>query len=150
MSEAPIIHVADGLVEYLGHELTLSSYPQLSGLALNVFDDPETTQYPLLDIHPVNEELVQQPDGSMAEVAIGSFEFVIQIEAAQYLTAVRKAFRYADELRRALNSPRAAQYAGVYWVRRGQVFQAEPDKERGRVLVSLQGRIQAKYSIEAR
>lgn len=150
MSDAPIIQVVDGLLDYLKHPATLASFPDLAGLALNAFDDPEQTQYPLLDIHPVDEEPIQDTNGSIAEAAIGFFDFVIQVEAAQYLTAVREAFNRADALRQALNTPRAAQYAGVAWVRRGQVFQAEPDHERGRSLVSLQGRISAKYTIEAR
>lgn len=151
MNEARIVEVVDGLVAYLAHPATLTVFPGLAGLALNSFDNPEQPQHPLLDIHPVAEDILGlKESGAAGEAAVGTFEFLLQVEAGQFNQAVREAFSRADCLRRALNSPRAAQYAKAAWIRLEHTRQAEPDRDKGRVFVNLTGRIRAKYAIEAR
>jgi hypothetical protein len=145
-----LVALVDGLMAYLAHPATSSNYPGIAGLALNVFEAPEPPQHPLLDIHPVGEDVLGAEDGGTGEAAVGLLEFLLQVEAAQYTAAVRAAFNHADALRLALNSPRAAQYAGVAWVRLISTRQAVPDRDKGRVFVNLTGQLRAKYSIQAR
>ena len=87
-------------------------------------------------------------NGEIGEAEIGTLEYAIHVEAAQYLTAVRNAFRYAKALRQALNSRNAAVQTGVSWIRLEQARQAEPDIKKGRAFIALSGRIRAKYMID--
>jgi hypothetical protein len=150
-TDCALLQVMDGLVEYLQHPATIEAYPRLGGLAVNSFNDPEQTQYPLIDIHPITQTPKESDvPGQLSETATGLLGFVLHVEAAQYQTAIREAFNRADDLRRALNCQRAAQYTGVDWIYCGEVRQSGPVEEINEAVIELLGQIKAGYSIEAR
>jgi hypothetical protein len=150
MADEKLLTVLDALQTYLASSAVTTAYPGLAGLAINLFDEQET-QYPLLDIHPTGEDpIFPAAEGALGEMAHGLFEYLLVIQAEQYLTAVREAVNRAGALRRALNCNSAGAALGVNWIKLESMRQAEPDVEKGAAFVNLTGRIRAKYAIEAR
>jgi hypothetical protein len=149
--DARIIEIIDNLAAYLRAADTRARYPRLDRVSINSWDNPVKVRYPYLDIYPLDEEpLGADADGTIAEHATSQLQFICEVQAPKYQAAVRQAFNIADELRITLNSNLAAVAVGARWIRRGRVQQAQPDIDKQRAFVVLQGEIAVHYSIQGK
>jgi len=150
MAATTILDILDGLNEHLADSIVTTKYPELAKMSLNTFDDPDVSQSPSIDLHPLNIS-VQPPatPGNKPEHAVATIGVSITVSSTQYITGARDAFSIWNDLRRALNMNSAALRAGVSWIWLTRGTQVQPDFDDAQAFIFIEATIVCGFEIDA-